>query len=167
VRRRRKSNKHNGKSVKDYGTALYGRSSVTNGHQVLPTIDHRSVWGRRYRDLALEFKSDLAQDDDALSAGQRALLRRCAAMCLECEHLEAKFARLRDAGRDPDPYDLNIYQRTVNSLRRLIETIGTHHGRLLRDVTLSLGDVLRAGIDSPVEEEPVEDAETIPNEAAE
>jgi hypothetical protein len=129
------------KRKRQYGNKLHGMSRVTNGRQILPTINHRSVWGRRYRDLASSFVSDLAADDDALSEGQRALIRRASALCLECENLEARFAH--NGGADSD--DLNLFQRTANSLRRIIETLGTNRGRIPRDVTgVTLGELLRA-----------------------
>jgi hypothetical protein len=103
--------------------------------------DHaNSIWGRRYRDLAASFASDLAQDDGSLSEGQRALIRRASALCLECEFLEAKFAH--NGGADAD--SLNLFQRTANSLRRIIESLGTQHGRLSKDIGgVTLGDLIK------------------------
>jgi hypothetical protein len=121
-----------GSKRKLYGVKLNGRSRVTNGTRLLPNIDGRSQIGRRFRDLVAAFSLDLAPANDAsLSEGQRALIRRAAALSVECERMEVRFA-LNDGASDKE---LNVFQRSVNSLRRVIETLGTHHGRMLRDVT--------------------------------
>jgi hypothetical protein len=111
---------------------LQARSKITNGSALLPSVDARGTWGRRFRDLNDSFSSDLGQtDSDALSEGQRALVRRASALCVELERLEVKFARRGGAEVD----ELNVFQRSVNSLRRVIESLGTHRGRIPRDVT--------------------------------
>jgi hypothetical protein len=115
-----------------YGVKLNGRSKVTNGTRLLPNIDGRSQIGRRFRDLVAAFSLDLAPANYAsLSEGQRALIRRAAALSVECERMEVRFA-LNDGASDKE---LNVFQRSVNSLRRVIETLGTHHGRMLKTVT--------------------------------
>ena len=40
----------------------YGRSRVTNGSAILPGVDGRSVWARRFRDLMGLHLSDLGGD---------------------------------------------------------------------------------------------------------
>jgi hypothetical protein len=119
------------KRVKQYGEQLYGRSRITNGRDILPTIDHRSSWARRYRDLYDNFLTDLGQPEDALSEAQRALCKHAAAMCVEMEFLTVKFAENGGA----DVYDLNVFQRVYNTARRGFESLNTHRGRLQRDVT--------------------------------
>jgi hypothetical protein len=114
-----------------FGHKLQARSKITNGSALLPSVDGRSMWGRRFRDLYDSFSSDLGQADDALSEGQRALVRRASALCVELERLEVKFARRGGAEVD----ELNVFQRSVNSLRRVIESLGTHRGRIPRDIT--------------------------------
>ena len=132
------------KRKKQFGNQLHARSRITNGHSVLPTIDHRSSWARRYRDLNAAFLSDLGQDEDALSEGQRALSKHAAAMCVELEFLTVRFA----ANGGADIHDLNVFQRVYNTLRRGIESLGVSRGRIARDVTgITLGQVLRAGIE--------------------
>jgi hypothetical protein len=142
--------------VKQYGTKLYGRSKLTNGTRLLPTIDHRSIWARRFSDLNHAFRADLGAtdcDDSLLSEGQRALVRRASALCVELEAMEIRFAR--NKGAKPD--ELDVFQRAVNSLRRIIESLGTHRGRIPRDITgLTLGQVLRQGIDQPPTSEAAE-----------
>jgi hypothetical protein len=138
MRRRRKA----------YGLKLHGRSKITNGKALLPTIDGRSIWARRFRDLYNAFGSDLGQDDTSLSEGQRALIRRASALCVELEHYESKFAE--NGGAEVD--ELDTFQRATNSLRRIVETLGTHRGRIARDVT-TLGEVLRQGFEQQRDED--------------
>ena len=95
------------KRIKEFGQQLKARSRITNGRDILPTIDHRSAWTRRYRDLNAAFLSDLGQDEDSLSSGQLALCKHTAAMCVELEFLTVKFAENGGA----DVYDLNVFQR--------------------------------------------------------
>jgi hypothetical protein len=130
------------KRKKQYGNQLHARSRITNGHSILPSIDHRTSWARRFRDLVGSFASDLGQDEDALSEGQRALLKHASAMCVELEAMETRFAARGGA----ELQELNVFQRTVNSLRRVIESLGTHRGRIPRDITdgISLNSLLQA-----------------------
>jgi hypothetical protein len=78
---------------------------------------------------------------DALSEGQKALIRRIAMIEVQLEMLEHRFAQNDGAA---SRLDLEAYQRCSNSLRRLLESLGLHKGRVPRDVT-SLGEVLRNG----------------------
>ena len=103
------------------------RSRVTNGNDLLPNTDHRTVWVRRFRDvLALHLK-DLGGETE-VSEAEKALARRSACLVVELEQLEQKFA----AGEDT-PKALESYQRCVNTLRRTLESLGLQ--RRARDVT--------------------------------
>ena len=43
-----------------------------------------------------------------------------------------------------DADSLNLFQRTANSLRRIIESLGTQHGRLSKDIGgVTLGDLIK------------------------
>lgn len=117
--------------VKDAGTLIKGRSKLTNGYTVLPSIDGRSSWARRFRDLVLSFGSDLGQHEASLSEGQRALCRRASALCVELEAAEVRFARNGGAKVE----ELEAFQRATNSLRRLCESLGINRGRIPRDIT--------------------------------
>src|SRR5262249_32332776 len=130
------------KKVKLFGRKLHGASKVTNRRGLLPTIDGRSIWARRFRDLNAAFSFDLGTDADALSEGQRALIRRASALCTELENLEVRFAHNGGA----EVAELDVFQRATNSLRRIVETLGTHRGRIARDVTPSLGEILSQGM---------------------
>jgi hypothetical protein len=56
--------------------------------------------------------------------------KHAAAMCVELENLTVKFAENGGA----DPYDLNIFHRVYNTLRRGCETLNIHRGRIPRDI---------------------------------
>ncbi len=106
----------------------HARSRLTNGSSLLSGVDGRSTWARRMRDLIELHVSDLG-GVDACSNAERALVRRAACLSLECELLESQFATDGQAS----PQSLDLYQRTSNSLRRLLESLGLE--RRQRDVT--------------------------------
>jgi hypothetical protein len=125
-------------STKQYGRQLCGRSRITNGSELLPAIDGRSIWARRLRDLISLHTADLGGPDN-LSQAELSLIRRASTLTVELEHLEQRFILSDGASAD----DLQLYQRTANSLRRLLESIGLR--RRPKDVT-SLGQILREGM---------------------
>jgi hypothetical protein len=98
---------------------LKGRSRVTNGSRLLEGIDGRSTWVRRLRDLIALHLSDLG-GEDAVSEAERSIIRRVATLTVELERMEAGFAVAGEAL----PEQIDLYQRTANSLRRLLESIG-------------------------------------------
>jgi hypothetical protein len=104
------------------------RSRVSNGSTLLPGVDGRSTWVRRLRDLMALHLSDLGGPDH-VSEAERSIIRRAATLTVELERLELRFATADGAS----PFDLELYQRTANSLRRLLESIGIQ--RRPRDVT--------------------------------
>jgi len=112
------------------------RSQVTNGSCLLPGTDGRSTWNRRCRDLIELFSEDLG-GAASLSAAKAQLVRRVAVTIIELEALELKFA----IGDGAVPADLDLYQRTTNTLRRNFETLGLE--RLARDVTPDLRTYLQ------------------------
>jgi hypothetical protein len=111
------------------------RSRISNGSAILPNVDGRSTWVRRLRDLIALHLSDLGGDDQA-SEAERSIIRRIATLTVELERLEAVFATAGEA----TPDQLDLYQRTANSLRRLLEAIGIK--RVPRDVTPTLAQYL-------------------------
>ena len=115
------------------------RSALTNGSSLFAdsTLDERSAWARRFRDLLALLTSDLG-GTDALSEAEKALVRRAAMLILQAELLENKFAA-NDG--EATPHQLKLYQTTTNTLRRLLQTTGLK--RRARDVT-SLGALLQA-----------------------
>jgi hypothetical protein len=106
---------------------------------LLPGVDGRSVWARRCRDVIDLHISDLGGADN-VSEAEKSIVRRCAALTVELEHLEFMFATAGSA----TPDQLDLYQRTANSLRRHLETIGLE--RRPRDVGPTLGEMLRADL---------------------
>lgn len=109
------------------------RSRITNGSALLPGVDGRSAWIRRAKDL---ISLHLADIPDA-STAERSLIRRACVMTVELERIEQRFALAAEASAD----DLDLYQKTSNSLRRLLESIGLE--RRAKNVTPSLHEYLR------------------------
>ena len=124
--------------------AMQARSRISNGSSILPGVDGRSCWARRLRDLIDLHLSDLG-GEDAASEAERSIIRRAACLTVELEHLELAFALAGAA----TPEQLDLYQRTANSLRRLLESVGIE--RRARDVTPSLSEYL-ATIDEDASE---------------
>ena len=117
-----------GGSRVEVGNKGHARSRVTNGSSILPGVDGRSTWVRRLRDLINLHTADLGGEDN-VSAAEQAIIRRASVLIVELERLELKFATDGEAS----PFDLDLYQRMANSLRRLLEAVGLQ--RRARDVT--------------------------------
>jgi hypothetical protein len=107
------------------------RSALTNGSSLfaIKSLDERSSFARRYRDLIAAHTNDLG-GPDVISEAERALLRRACMLVVQCELLECKFAENDGQAADQQ---LMLYQRTVNTLRRALESLGPE--RRPRDVT--------------------------------
>jgi hypothetical protein len=115
------------------------RSALSNG-ALLHNVDHRGAWVRRFRDLLHAHEADLG-GENALSEGQRSIIRRAAMLELQLELLESKFAANDGAAT---ARELETYQRASNSLRRLLESLGLHRGRRARDITPDLREYLES-----------------------
>jgi hypothetical protein len=111
-----------------FGVKVHARSKITTGSKLLPSIDGRSIWARRMRDLIELHQVDLG-GQDALSTAEHWLIRRAAALTVELEHLELKFLKQGEA----TPPQLLLYGQTANTLRRTLESLGLQ--RRPRDVT--------------------------------
>jgi hypothetical protein len=85
---------------------------------------------RRLADLIRSYEIDLG-GADRLSEGQRAILRRASMLILQLEMMESQFAA--NDGR-ATPQQLEAYQRSANSIRRLVESLGLNTGRKSREV---------------------------------
>ena len=109
------------------------RSAVTNGRRMFVVKDHRGAWARRFRDIVAEVINDLG-GADLLSEGQKQLVRRCATIAIACEKMEGEAA----AGHD---IDLETFGQLTDRLGRCFNRLGLK--RQTRDVTPSLGDILR------------------------
>jgi hypothetical protein len=106
------------------------RSGITNGTELLPGVDGRTMWVRRVRDLIALHASDLGGEDH-VSEAKRSLIRRAAVLTSQLEQLEVKFA----AG-EASTAELETYQRLTNTLRRVLQTVGIE--RRARDVRTPL-----------------------------
>jgi hypothetical protein len=106
------------------------RSRVTNGVDVLPDIDGRSVIARRYRDIS----SALASDHPDHSEVMTQLIRRFAAAAVLAEQLEAQLAR-------GEKINITEHALLCSTLTRLASRIGID--RTARDVSPTLSDFLR------------------------
>ena len=115
------------------------RSKVTNGVDLLPGTDQRTVWARRFRDIRALFLSDMAGETHC-SEGEKALVRRCATLVVELERMEATFAR----NGASTPLQFEQYQRGANTLRRLLKALGPRRAKpvpdLYRDVLPALAN---------------------------
>ena len=105
------------------------RARITNGTSLLPTVDGRCLWARRYRDLLSLHLSDLG-GESACSEAEKALTRRAACLIVELERLEDLFAT-----GEATPQQLELYQRLTNTLRRVLESLSPGLQRRSRDVT--------------------------------
>ena len=112
------------------------KSRVANGSALLPGVDGRSLWARRAKELLAAHIQDLGGPDH-VSEAERALAKRCAVLVTELERREASFARDGEVSDQA----LAIYQTSVNTLRRTLESLGLQ--RRAKDVTPDLGTYLR------------------------
>jgi hypothetical protein len=109
------------------------RSRITNGKLLPGIVDERSAWVRRCKDVIASHLSDIP---DA-TAAERSIIRRASVLTVELERIEAKFATAGEA----NDYELDLYQRTANSLRRLLESVGLE--RRAKDIGPTLADYLQ------------------------
>jgi hypothetical protein len=124
---------------------------VTNGRALFAeNFDHRSTWVRRLKDLLSMHVADLG-GEEMLSAAEHSIVRRVAALTVEMEILELRFARNGGASAN----GLDLYIRAAGGLRRLLEAIGMK--RIPRDVTPTLSDIARdIAASSIINADPVE-----------
>jgi hypothetical protein len=108
------------------------RSRVTNGRSLFVSADARSPWARRYKDL-VELFADDAGGVSSLTELRVSIIRRAAALTVECERMEGELA-------DGRPVDIDALARTSGHLRRLAETVGLN--RVKRDVTPTIADIV-------------------------
>lgn len=132
---RQNMGKNTNRTTKQAGLLTRGRSRITNSHGLLPSVDGRSTWARRLRDLIAQHVSDMG-GEDACSTAELSLVRRAATLTIELERLELRFHMNDGAKR----WELEAYQRSANTLRRLLQAIGLQ--RRMRDVTPTLDEYL-------------------------
>jgi hypothetical protein len=120
------------------------RSALTNGSALfLGNVDERAPWCRRLRDLSRSYQADCG---NVLSEGQRTLVKRAALLTLQLELMESNFAKNNG---EASPQQIDCYQRVCNTLRRLLESLEIHKGRVARDVTPTLEAYVSEVADGP------------------
>jgi hypothetical protein len=120
----------------------HARSRVSNGRDVLPDVDGRSLIARRYRDISNAIAADqggLSQ----LSESRLQLIRRFSAAAVLAEQMEARLA---------NGEEINIAEHALlcSTLSRLSSRIGLD--RHAKDVT-TLSDILREDLRRQREQE--------------
>ena len=109
------------------------RSRLTNGKDLLPDIDGRSAMARRFKDITSAVLTDQGGADQC-SESRLQLVRRFAAAAVIAERMEARLA---------NGEEINIAEHGLlcSTLVRIAQRIGIN--RIARDVSLTLGDLLR------------------------
>jgi len=118
----------------------HGRTRISNGNQLLPYIDGRSIWARLLRDT---YRGLLVHcgGEGMVSETQRLVARRIGVLEAELVHMEDSFAHIRAAGGVPDPAAVDLYGRLADRQRRLADPLGWQ--RTPRDVTPSVQEYLQ------------------------
>ncbi|RWO45975.1 MAG: hypothetical protein EOS11_10295 [Mesorhizobium sp.] len=109
-----------------------GRSAVSNGSAILPGVDGRSPWARRFRDLIVAISNDQGGDDQ-LPEAKRLLIRNASGLATELERMLAKWA-VNDGAT---PEELALFGGQSKNLRILLDSVGLE--RAAKDVTPTLG----------------------------
>ncbi len=91
-------------------------SAVSSGRRMFVQGDSSSAWSRRYRDIVASHVSDLG-GRELLSEAEVSLIKRVSTLEIELEQMEGKLSMGLEI-------DLDLFQRTANSMRRLHETLG-------------------------------------------
>jgi hypothetical protein len=110
----------------------HNRSRVSNGQDVLPDVDGRSIVARRYRDISAQIISDQG-GTDRMSEARLQLVRRFAAAAVVAEQMEARLA-------NGEAIDISHHALLCSSLCRLSAKIGIN--RIAKDITPTLKDYL-------------------------
>jgi hypothetical protein len=112
-----------------------GRSRTTNHKDLLPGLDGRSSAARRFRDLVNLYVIDMG-GLDRCSEIKIGLVRRLAATTVQAEMLEARMV-------NGEAIDIATLCTLASTTVRISQRLGLE--RRARDVSPSLGDVIRAG----------------------
>jgi hypothetical protein len=111
-----------------------GRSRVSNGTDILPGVDGRSLIARRYRDICAQITADQGGADRCTEARLQLIRRFAACSCL-AEALEARLALGKQI-------DIGEHGLLCSSLVRLGARIGL--GRHAKDIVPSLSMYLES-----------------------
>ncbi len=112
----------------------HARSKVSNGSNVLPGVDGRTLIARRFRDIAAAICRDQGGEDRCTEARLQ-LIRRFAACACLAEALEARLAH-------GERIDIAEHALLCSSLVRLGARIGL--GRHAKDIVPSLSAYLES-----------------------
>ena len=110
----------------------HARSRLSNGRDVLPDVDGRSVVARRYRDIIGAVISDQGGAEH-LSEARLQLIRRFSGATVLAEQMEARLAL-------GEQIDIREYSLLVSTIVRVAQRLGIE--RRAKNVTPSLGQYL-------------------------
>jgi len=127
----------------------HARSRISNGVDLLPNVDGRSLVARRYRDISGAIIIDQG-GLDRCSESRLQLIRRFAAAAVLAEQLESRLA-------NGEQVDINEHATLSSTLVRLAAKIGID--RVPKDIGPSLGDLLRADLIEQRSTETADDVE--------
>jgi hypothetical protein len=113
---------------------ITARSRVTNGYDILPNIDQRSMLARRYRDITTSILSDQGGLESCAEARLQ-LIRRFSAAAVIAEQMEARMV----AG---EPINIMEHAQLTSSMVRVAQRIGIN--RRSKNVTPTVRDYLEA-----------------------
>lgn len=108
----------------------HGRSKISNGKDVLPDVDGRSLIARRFKEISTAIYIDQG-GFDRLTEARRQLVRRFAAAAVLAEQMEARLAR-------GGTIDIGEHALLCSTLTRIVTRLGIN--RVARDVTPSIAD---------------------------
>jgi hypothetical protein len=111
----------------------HGRSRVSNGAELLPDVDGRSIIARRYRDIMSAIVVDQGGADQ-ISETRLQLIRRFSAAAVLAEQMESRLA-------NGEQIDVSEHALLVSSLVRIARLIGID--RVPVDISPTLHDILR------------------------
>ncbi len=111
----------------------YARSRISNGKDLLPNTDGRSLIARRYRDIASALLADSAGADECGEA-RKQLIRRFAACSVLAEQIEARLA-------NGEQINITEHALLCSTLTRLVSRLGLE--RRTKNVIPTLDEYLR------------------------
>jgi hypothetical protein len=123
------------KTRPERGDKQYGRSAITNGHDLLPGVtDKRAAVYRRFKDITNALVADQGGIEHC-SESRLQLIRRFSAAAVLAEQMEARLA---------NGEEISVSEHSVlsSTLVRLASRIGL--SRNAKDVTPSLADYLQS-----------------------
>jgi hypothetical protein len=128
----RQARPSSGKAAANGGRKSEARSRVTNGQDVLPGVDNRSMRGRRYYDIQTAITNDQGGAEH-LPEVKLQLIRRFSGTSVIAEEMEAQYVR-------GEQINIQDYALECSTLVRLARQIGVN--RIVRDVTPTLDQYL-------------------------